>query len=303
MLLPSVAEVGKNQALEVVADDDVDRATIELVGDLASYRPHGKVVIFEGRSENGFDVSMVSRLFPDFARRVNLVSGGSKKRVRDLYRVLTEAGTQAAVKNHFFAIFDKDSDTDAITGSSTQEFSWDVYHIENYLLNTKCVLAATTTLLGTSNPFKSGEEVLTALRYCAQSVVDKLVFEHIRQTVYGEFVQAINIGAPPDGESLADSFLPSISNTVERMTAIGERLTVEELEARIRTYRTHLEQTLANGGWLKEFPGRLILRRYAGQYCNRVDYVTFSNVVLDKMVELGEAPGDMKMVLDKVLEA
>lgn len=303
MLLPSVAEVGKNQALEVVADDDVDRVTIELVGDLASYRPHGKVVIFEGRSENGFDVSMVSRLFPDFARRVNLVSGGSKKRVRDLYRVLTEASTQAAVKNRFFAIFDKDSDASATTGSSAQEFSWDVYHIENYLLNTKCVLAATTALLGPSNPFTSEDEVLAALRQCARSVVDRLVFEHIRRTVHGEFVQAINVGAPPDSKFLADDFLASISNTVERMTAVGEQLTAEELRTRIQTYRAHLEQTLANGNWLKEFPGRLILRRYAGQYCNRVDYVTFSNVVLDKMVELGEAPSDMKIVLDKVLGA
>jgi predicted ATPase len=303
MLLPSVVEVGGNQALEVVADDDVDRVTIELVGDLASYRPHGKVVIFEGRSENGFDVSMVSRLFPDFARRVNLVSGGTKKRVRDLYKVLTEAGTQAAIKNRFFAVFDKDSDTDVITGSSTQEFSWDVYHIENYLLNTKCVLAATTTLLGANNPFKTDDEVLSALRQCAQSVVDSLVFEHIRRTVHDEFVQAIKIGASPDSESLADDLLPSISSTVERVTTVGTQLTAEELRTRIQAYRTHLEQTLANGGWLKEFPGRLILRRYAGQYCNRIDYAIFSNVVLDKMVELAEAPSGMKMVLDKVLEA
>src|SRR5205823_3002152 len=37
-----------NQAAEVLADDDVERVTIDLVGDLASYRPHGKVVVLEG---------------------------------------------------------------------------------------------------------------------------------------------------------------------------------------------------------------------------------------------------------------
>ena len=303
MQLPNVVEVGGNQALEVVADDDVDRVTIELVGDLAAYRPHGKVVIFEGRSENGFDVNMVSRLFPDFARRVNLVSGGTKKRVRDLYKVLTEAGTQAVTKNRFFAIFDKDSDPDVAAGSNTQEFSWDVYHIENYLLDVKSVLAATTALLGPSSPFTSENEVLKALQECALSIVDNLVLEHTRQAVYTEFRHAINIGAPPDSEFIAESFLPSILNTVERVANVGERLTVEELQARIQSYRTRLEQTLRDGRWLKEFPGRKILRRYAGLYCKKVDYVTFANVVLDKMVERGESPSGMKVVLDKILAA
>lgn len=303
MLLPSVVEAGGNQALEVVADDDVDRVTIELVGDLASYRPHGKVVIFEGLSENRFDVNMVSRLFPDFARRVNLVSGGPKRRVRDLYKVLTEASAQKAIKNRFFTIFDKDSDTDVTKGTSTQEFSWDVYHIENYLLDAKCVLAATTALLGSKNPFASDDEVLVALEKCARSVVDVLVRDHICQTINNEFIQAINIGASHDSKTLADNLLPSISNTIQRVTAAAGRFTVEELRVIIQTYRTHLERTLADGDWLKEFPGRLILRRYAGQRCKGVDYVTFSNVVLDKMVELGETPSGMKMVLDKILEA
>src|SRR5579872_1112364 len=140
---------GQNQALEVRADDDVERVTIELVGDLASYRPHGKVVILEGRTENGFDVNMVRRLFPDFARRVNLVSGGNKARVRDLYSALEEAAAQAGIKNRFFAVVDKDfSEQLSLKGAATCEFSWDVYHIENYLLDASCIRAATAALLG-----------------------------------------------------------------------------------------------------------------------------------------------------------
>ncbi|MGH3972439.1 MAG: site-specific integrase [Pseudonocardiaceae bacterium] len=74
-----------------------------------------------------------------------------------------------------------------------------------------------------------------------------------------------------------------------------------------QTGRTALSQTVTTRScqWrlAKGIPGRLILRRYAGRYCNRVDYTTFSNVLLDKMVELGEVPSGMKIILDKILEA
>ncbi|MEV6624956.1 AAA family ATPase [Amycolatopsis sp. NPDC051106] len=45
----SLEKSSQNQAVEVVADDDVERVAIELVGDLASYQPRGKVVVLEGK--------------------------------------------------------------------------------------------------------------------------------------------------------------------------------------------------------------------------------------------------------------
>jgi hypothetical protein len=77
-----------NQASPVLLENDVERAVVDLVGDLAAYRPHAKVVILEGASVDGFDETLIRRLFPDFAKQVNLVSAESKKRVRDLYTAL-----------------------------------------------------------------------------------------------------------------------------------------------------------------------------------------------------------------------
>jgi len=303
MMLPSVTEAGQNQATEVVADDDVDRVIIDLVGDLASYQPHGKVVIFEGKSENGFDVNMVRRLFPDFARRVNLASGGSKQRVRDLYRVLAESVSQAGIRNRFFAVVDKDADSSiSIDGSSAQEFTWDVYHIENYLLDIGSVRAATISLLG-RDPFPSDDDVLAALGKCARDVVDRLVLERAQREINDELIRAISIGASPNSESLAEDLKPSIANSVERIARLGEELTVETLRARIEEHRGRLERSLSDGGWISEFPGRLILRRYTSRYCGGVDSVTLSNVILDKMVERGVTPMGMQDVLQRILEA
>ncbi|MEH2331263.1 AAA family ATPase [Nostoc sp.] len=77
----------KNQATVVKADEDVERIIIDLVGDLAAYRPGAKIVIFEGGGNTEFDRWMVSQLFPKFSDAVNFISGGNKRRVADLYEV------------------------------------------------------------------------------------------------------------------------------------------------------------------------------------------------------------------------
>ncbi|MBN9199767.1 MAG: AAA family ATPase [Microbacterium ginsengisoli] len=84
MTTASTAGFEVNQANPIHLNDELDRAVFDLVGDLAAYRPTAKVVILEGEAEggDGFDVHVVRRLFPDVAKRVNLVSGGSKVRVR-----------------------------------------------------------------------------------------------------------------------------------------------------------------------------------------------------------------------------
>ena len=108
-MLTASASIG-NQASEVMLDTDADRVVVDLVGDLAAYRPHAKVVILEGAYDDSFDIMLVRRLFPDFAKRVNLVSAGSKRRVGDLYEVLNEAASESGMANRFFAIMDSDAE-------------------------------------------------------------------------------------------------------------------------------------------------------------------------------------------------
>lgn len=290
----------QNQAVEVVADDDVDRVTIELVGDLASYRPHGKVVVLEGKSGDGFDVTMVRRLFPDFARRVNLISGGHKKRVRDLYSVLSEPAIQSGVRNRFFAIVDRDSDSPLPSGPATSEFSWDVYHIENYLLDVGSIRAATVSLEGSDRNLDDSD-IIALLHECATELVDGLVLIQIRRDINSMFVDAIRIEGPPDTKSPARGIEPSVKASARRISEICESLTIEEIERRTESYRGELENSLKSDTWMKEFPGRLILRRYAGKRLGgRIDSKLFLNMVLDRAVERGIQPPSMKRLLDDI---
>jgi hypothetical protein len=291
-----------NQAAEILADDDVERATIALVGDLASYRPNGKVVILEGKAEHGFDVTMVKRLFPDLARYVNLASGGHKQRVRDLYTVLSSPSLQSAIKSRFFAVVDRDSDPPKAGESGAAIFAWDAYHIENYLLDPGCIRAATATLLGRMI-FSGDDELLRALRDCAEELIDSLVIQQVQGEVNNRFVEAINIGGDPHISDPAACLMPSIQASTQRLSAVSAILTSSELERMAQSHRTRLSESLASEAWLKDFPGRLILRRYVNRYFGgKIDSLLFANAVLDKMVEYGIRPPGMEQVLQAIVD-
>ncbi|GAB3765557.1 ABC-type iron transport system FetAB ATPase subunit [Nocardioides ginsengisegetis] len=303
-MVSSSASTGglENQAAEVVLDDDVERAAIDLVGDLASYRPHAKVVILEGESPSEFDVNMVRRLFPDVAKRVNLVSGGPKRRVRDLYRVLAEAVEKTGITNRFFAIVDRDSGPSPTQESGAQEFAWDVYHIENYLLDAESIRLAVVSLTG-REVFSSHEDVSVALKECARLIVDRLVLEQVQTAINDEFRRELNIGAPRDATSIAHALQPSIRASVERLTTLAARLDVDEIEARVAEITRDLNVSLEDGTWWSRFPGRLILHRFAEIHVNGVKYEALANVILDKMVEHDVQPSGMSDVLERILTA
>ena len=303
MVPATTSDSTDNQAVEILTDDHVERVTIELVGDLASYRPHGKVVILEGRSENGFDVNMVRRLFPEFAQRVNLVSGGNKPRVRDLYAALQEAASQAGIRNRFFAIVDKDSETALEADAGASEFSWDSYHIENYLLDSGSIRAAVESLLPGANPFASDDGVLYALQDCACELVDSLILVRLQNEVNSMFVTAINIKGPPNTASPAKDLLPSINSSVDRILDVGDELTADTLSQKAEVHRAILQRALESAEWSKEFPGRLVLRRFADKYLSgKINALLFSNLVLDKMVERSVKPEPMRIILDQIAE-
>jgi hypothetical protein len=64
--------------------------------------------------------------------------------------------------------------------------------------------------------------------------------------------------------------------------------------------RSTLEIALTNGEWRREFPGRLILKRFVGRHVRGVNYEAFRNVALDKMVDAGHQPPGMKKVIEKI---
>ena len=147
MQQPHSVDAGENQLRPLTAGKDIDRAVISLVGDLAAYRPGAKVVIFEGGGNTDFDVTLTSTLFPDFAAVVNLISGTNKGRVRELHALLQRASKEAELPTRFYSVVDRDSDIEP-ADHPARAFRWDVYHVENYLLDSSFIVEALRDALG-----------------------------------------------------------------------------------------------------------------------------------------------------------
>jgi predicted ATPase len=292
-----------NQATEVLLDDDMDRVIVDLVGDLAAYRPRAKVVILEGDEEGGFDVVAVSRLFPDFAKRVNLVSAGAKRRVRDLYALLETYAQQANVENRFFAVVDRDAERDGEVSSGARVFAWDVYHIENYLLDPSAIREAIASIDGKS-PLKTDEKVLAALEKCAAEIIDAQVVERIRKEVNREIVGSISVGCSPrlrKGTTIGANMRKSIDGSVERVNERDQLLSADALDKRVTKVRKELEKAIDTGAWKKKFPGREVLKAFVSKHVSGASYETFRNLILDKMtLDETRRPTGMRAVLGQI---
>lgn len=303
MMLADADEGQGNQAVEVLADDDLERATIDLVGDLATYRPQGKVVLFEGGGDTKIDVLITQRLFPSFAKRVNLIAGGSKQRVGDLYEVLAKTAEQVGMAERFFAVTDKDSSPLEVPPPGTHQLSWDSYHIENYLLEPRFIREA-VKVLTTQDKFGSDAQALQALRAAAGGVLPSLVMERLRKAVNDRIVSSVNLGGDPRSTDPAGELFPSIEAAFSRLENVRTSTDISTLRVQVTEIERKLEESLDDGSWVREFPGRSILRRFAAeQLSGTANYEAFRNVIIDQMVDGKYQPPGMMHVIEKVLAA
>lgn len=292
---------GDNQMHRVAVNEDLDRALVDLVGDLATYRPGAKVVIFEGGGDTEFDVTMVSALFPEFATSVNLISGTNKGRVRQLHILLEKAASRGALHAKFFSIVDRDSD-DIDPSSPATALSWRVYHIENYLLEPKFILSALRDALGTACRLCTEAEVLSELQSAAGEAIGSMVKVELERLANHRLVTKIKIGCDPNKQPISASLKESISGSKERFESEAESLLSSNwLEEQEHEIRSRFEQSIASGRWKSELPGRDILTRFVGRLGNDIKYDVLRNLVIASMRNAQFQPRGMKEILDAVL--
>ena len=293
-----------NQVAEVLADDELERATIALVGDLAAYQPRSKVIIFEGGGDSDFDVLTIQRLFPDVVKRVNLVSGGSKRRVRDLHEVLAETASNVGLSNRFFAIVDRDNDQPDEVALGARRFTWDRYHIENYLLSERHILRAANEV-ATTEIFRDERSVTAALLECATSVAPRVVLDRLRRKVNSQVVSQLSFGGDPRARSASESLGPAVRASFNRLDQVRREL-LEEDGLVILASQLEAETTasITDGSWRMDLPGRDILKDLVAKRLRGVaSYEAFRLLIIGRMADEGFQPTGMTSVLTAILAA
>jgi hypothetical protein len=292
---------GTNQASSILAAKDLDRVVIELVGDLAAYRPGAKIVVFEGEGESGFDARMTCTLFPTFQATINCISGGSKRRVTQLYELLEQARTAGHIAGKFYAITDSDgesADGDAVP----RRFQWNVYHIENYLLDPGFILLVLQEINRAGPPVDTPTGVLAMLRECAAETVNDLIGHKLRVRVRQKLLQCLELGFDPKRPDVGPAIGEALQRTSQRILDVtandfgGDALVREE-----RRLRAQFNGDLKDLGWLQSFRGRDVLKRFVGRYGDGIPYDVFRDLIIARMRDAEHQPDGMKGTVEAIL--
>lgn len=294
--------LGTNQLKPLSATRDVDVALTDLVGDLAAYEPGRKAIIFEGGGDTDFDQTIALRLFPEIGKKINLISGSNKAKVKALHEVLNKAYERGDLKTSFFAIVDKDFDAPEAAEVAVKRYTWDVYHIENYLLSEDIISHVLNSL--SADAVTSAEGTLDELRKAARRTVPAAVRHLVGEFINQQLTKAISLKSNPAAEDFTAELLSAADRSLERLSKLREGVlsdkSVREFE---ESTRKQIEEAFANGTWKATLPGRDILKAFSGSLPNGISYETLRNMIVSRMVDIGYKPEGMAKVINEILSA
>ena len=286
---------GGNQIQEITGRKEEENAILELIGDIAGYRPGGKIVVFEGAGSE-FDKRMTAKLFPTFDRKMNFVSGGNKSTVRRLHRVLD---SQCDRPRTTFSIVDRDDAAHVEGNEERGMYMWDVYHIENYLLNARIILEVLNRTSLAETAFHNEREVEEALMEIARGQTEAMVEDWVRGRAYHAIRGVIRLKDGPRGGDPVGKVSRKVRESAERLSRLvkGE-LSSEQLEAIATERRKVLVAALDDGReWRRVFRGRDVLAEFTTRYGKGLNYQRMRDMIVNAMAERGHRPSGMLQIL------
>lgn len=292
-------ETGRNNQIHKIEEKSAEeRAVLDMVGDIAGYRPGGKIVIFEGANSE-FDKRMTSKLFPKYDKRMNFISGRDRRSVEKLHSALEadEGGIRV------YSIVDKDSGKAKTDGKRTGRFSWNVYHIENYLMEPQYILDVLTKSTISDTHFQDTEEVEQELKAIAKEQVQSLVAHSLMEEVNHGMVTQIDTRIDPNAENLCEKIYETVNRSSESLKEeIKTNITLEKLGKKENKKKLELENSLKNDQWKEEFKGRNILKEFVRKHGQGMKYERFRDSIVNAIAERRNPPKGMANVLRQIDE-
>lgn len=280
---------GAQQAVKIDSQNAVEAAVLDLIGDLAAYRPYAKIVLVEGHKETRFDVDVVRRLFPEYAERANFIPVGSRRMTSGIRVRLLEVLEETGLAGRAVSISDGDLGLSPDI-SDSDHFRWPVYEIENFLLDPPVLRAAASVMLR-NDPFVTDEEVVETLRRVGRRLIDELAVAEVQYALNGEFLTAVKVGG--DHRNPIETLAASGAGSKRRIEAVD--ISPERIASLLDEARGRLSQFLESSEFLNRFPGDRLMRALAGEINVSADHLR--NACLDVAHRLGHRPEGMKRTL------
>lgn len=288
----------ENQVIKL-SEKEVETALIDLIGDVSSYHHGNKVVIFEG-IDSDFDKTMTNQLFPEFKNSINSISAGSKTNVSKVQNILQTAADEGIISKKFISIVDKDSGG-IIYNHEKKEFSWDVYHIENYLLVEKYLYKVIYDLGYINSEINSEEKISTKLKEYASETLNFHVRHELYLFVENELQSSICLRID-NKKILSEEYFNRIEDTIKEIELKKNNcLSKIELSKKEEAIRIKYESSLLDESWKSFFNGRNILKNFVNKNCKGIHYERFRNLLIAKMKDDNFKPIGMKKIIDEII--
>ena len=300
----SISSYKDNQIKSVNVNSDLEEALVDLVGDLATYSPDKKIVLLEGENSE-FDLKMISTLFPKFSESVNLLPVGSKYRVNKLHELLEEASKKGELNTKFFSIVDKDSNEDNMY-RSRKAFRWDVYHIENYLLD-ESYLAKSVSGLVLEREYNK-DKVSELLIKCASESINSLIKHILIKEVYKETFGEFKLGCDPNNYEISGEIYKSLKKNIDKLSSIPNEQYLKKLKNIETKKREEFSQAVENACWKSIVRGRDVLKKIVVEINKQnknenFSYKTLRNNTISLMAQENHKPEGMQKIIQQIEEA
>lgn len=289
---------GNNQVHKISLENEAEAALIDLIGEFSAYDQRNKIVIFEGE-DSEFDKTITNILFPEFENSTNSISAGSRSNVANLQKVLKTASDEGLISKKFVSIVDKDSNK-VINDLETMNFSWNAYHIENYLLNETFIKKVLDDLHINNEEFDSEVKILEALKECAKETLPFHIQHELNQFVSSELNSSITTKIDASNV-LNEEYFKVVERTISEIeTKKINSLSQKELKKKEILIANKFKQSLKDDSWKLIFNGRNILNCFTKKI-KVIRYELFRNLIISKMKDENFQPNGMKEVIDKIL--
>lgn len=244
-----------------------------------------------------------SACFLSLPSQTNTISGDDKHSVRQLYHALEKAIPKINLPAKVYAIVDRDAD-DAVSRSvsTARIFTWDAYHIENYLLEPSFIGKVLRDNPHFANPMTDGE-IENALRSSAKETLGPLLSHKLISHVNEILRRSLDLRTNRN----ASDNITELSAAIDRLhLRLGEKVAAELSQDRLKDlkngWENELTAALGNGAWRTEFRGRDILKHFAGKFLRGLPYEAFRDSIVARMSDAGFRPSGMEAVVDKILK-
>ena len=267
--------VPSNQFVRVTRNDQMHLILSELMGTHGLVSFNQRVIFIEG-DESSADRAIYESFYPPGIHNVSFVPVGNSATVRKTAERVNHLLTESVGYQHFYSIVDGDIERAEpdLTGGS-RLFRLPVYHVENFLLDETAIYKASKQMLGVKCPYKSPDEVSTAL------IKALLSEKHLKP-----FTKALlDTRIATRAKHAYDACYKGQSNEIYRPIYNEVQQEAEQL----------LKESATNGQWKAKCKGRDLLKAYCADL--HLSYENFRNLLIS---QLGQPPEELAVIMKQV---